>query len=80
VEPLHARPTGTETCWGDSADGFGGAYARIGYGTQWNLRGNAYRFTWRGYHGSAGQGQNIHDNAAAHHWVYGPCGHYNDNF
>ena len=62
-----------------AAQGYG-AYACIDYGTAWNLRGNGYHFTWAGYHGSDGQGANVHDNAVAHHWVSGGCGNYNDNF
>lgn len=57
-----------------------GAYACIGWGTAWNLRGNGYHFTWHGSHGSDGLNQNVHDNAVAHHWVSGSCGNYNDNF
>ncbi|MFD7914076.1 MULTISPECIES: hypothetical protein [Streptomyces] len=50
-----------------------GAYACIGYGTEWNLRGNAQSFNWTRNGDASGQWKAVHDNAASHRWVYG-CG------
>jgi hypothetical protein len=59
-------------------EGFG-AYACMDTGTAWDLRGNGYIFSWHGWHGTDGLEQNVHDNAAAHHWVSGACENYNDD-
>lgn len=50
-----------------------GAYACIGYGTSWNLRGNSYYFNWTRNGDTSGQGRTVHDLAASHRWVYS-CG------
>ncbi|MFJ2749245.1 MULTISPECIES: hypothetical protein [unclassified Streptomyces] len=56
--------------WGDNNSG---AYACIGYGTEWNLRNNANTFNWTRNGDNRGVGEKVHDNAASHRWVYG-CG------
>lgn len=48
------------------------AYACLGQGHEWNLRDNSHTFTWTaGY--TAGKGRAVHDDAAAHKWVWS-CG------
>lgn len=48
------------------------AYACLGQGHTWNLRGGDYKFSWTsGY--TSGHNEQVHDNAAAHKWVWG-CG------
>ncbi|MET9397276.1 hypothetical protein [Kitasatospora sp. NPDC002965] len=54
--------------WGTAAEGYG-AYACIGYGTSWNLRGNGYYLTWTRNGDNRGLNQSLHDNAASHRWV-----------
>ncbi|MEV6978779.1 hypothetical protein [Kitasatospora sp. NPDC093806] len=58
--------------WGTAAENYG-AYACIGYGTSWNLRGNGYHYSWTRGGDSRGLGESVHDNAASHSWVYS-CG------
>uniref|UniRef100_A0AAU2JM41 Peptidase inhibitor family I36 n=1 Tax=Streptomyces sp. NBC_00049 TaxID=2903617 RepID=A0AAU2JM41_9ACTN len=50
-----------------------GAYACIGYGTAWNLRGNSQKFNWTRDNDTDGQWKPVHDLAASHRWVTG-CG------
>ncbi|MER5890061.1 hypothetical protein ABT160_40080 [Streptomyces sp. NPDC001941] len=61
--------------WGTSGEGYG-AYACLGPGNAWNLRDNSVKFGWTKNGDSRGLGQKVHDNAAAHLWVYS-CGNNN---
>ena len=68
-----------DTFYATEVQGYG-AYACIDLGTAWDLRGGGYIFSWSGHHGSSGLNQNVHDNAAAHHWVRGACENNNDTW
>ncbi|TMR89424.1 hypothetical protein [Nonomuraea basaltis] len=55
--------------WGSN---WNGAYACIGYGTRWNLRGSTgakYVFNWIRNGDTDGRGEKVHDNVASHKWV-----------
>ncbi|HEV3168962.1 MAG TPA: hypothetical protein VGZ32_01410 [Actinocrinis sp.] len=75
----NAGPADVDIFYDTAAQGYG-AYACMTPGTFWfQGDGNTYIFSWQGYHGSDGLGDGFWNNAVAHHWVYGPCGNYNDS-